>query len=164
MRVTHDAGNLSMHDTPPRLIGPPRHLLELEPVSYQYHIAGTILHAPITNDWDANWLNIRMLASDGRRQWTSTEPALLTWDLHRLINGRPAAADPELGTQPLDVASGLRPRRRVEAGVNKTHRPRALLSAQSAPPPGQPLIVFIPRPPALPRFADALEHASASFP
>src|SRR5713101_3238304 len=69
-----------MHDTAPRLIGPPQHILELEPISYQYHIAGTILHAPITNDWDANWLNVRMVARDGGRHWTRTEPALLTWD------------------------------------------------------------------------------------
>src|SRR5713101_7925690 len=86
-----------MHDTAPRLIGPPQHILVLEPISYQYHIAGTILHAPITNDWDANWLNVRMVARDGGRHWTRTEPALMTWDLQRLVNWLRAAADAELG-------------------------------------------------------------------
>jgi hypothetical protein len=153
-----------MHDTAPRLIGPPRHVLELEPVSYQYHIAGTILHAPITNDWDANWLNVRMLASDGRRHWTSTEPALLTWDLHRLINWLRAAADAELWTQPMDIYSGLEPSLQFEARVNKTTKIRALFTDQFAPPTGRPWIDFIPGPTALQRFADALEHTSASFP
>jgi hypothetical protein len=139
-------------------------VLELEPVSYQYHIAGTILHAPITNDWDANWLNVRMLASDGRRRWTSDEATLLTWDLQRLINWLRAAADTELGTHPIDVYSGLEPSLQFEARVNKTTTIRALFSDQFAPPTGRPWIDFTPGPNALQRFANALEHASVSFP
>jgi hypothetical protein len=107
-----------MHDTAPRLIGPPQHILELEPISYQYHIAGTILHAPTTNDWDANWLNVRMVARDGGRHWTRTEPAFLTWDLQRLVNWLRAAADAELGTQPI----GRLQRCRAQPPVRSTSR------------------------------------------
>src|SRR5260370_25625077 len=151
-----------MYDTGLRLIGPPQHILELEPISYQYHIAGTIVHAPIANDWDANWLNVRMVARDGGRHWTRTEPALLTWDLYRLINWFRAAADAELGTQPMDVYSGLEPSLQFEARVKKTTRIRALFSDQFAPPTGRPCIDFMPDPDALPGFAAVLEHASPS--
>ena len=64
----------------------------------------------------------------------------------------------------MDVYSGLEPSLQFEARVNKTTRIRALFSDQFAPPTGRPWIDFMPGPDALQRFADALEHASASFP
>src|SRR5258708_39110538 len=60
--------------------------------------------------------------------------------------------------------SGQEPRLQFEARVNKTTRIRVLFSDQFAPPTGRARIDFIPDPSALQRFADALEHASASFP
>jgi hypothetical protein len=88
----------------------------------------------------------------------------VTWDLQRLINWLRAAADAELGAQPMDVYSGLETSLMFEARANKTTGIRARFSDQFAPPTGRPWIDFLPAPSALQRFADALEHASAAFP
>jgi len=68
----------------PRLAGPPDHLLEFEPLRYQYPaLPGR--SQPGSADWDANWVVVRILASDGERRWGNADPAFTTWELNELV-------------------------------------------------------------------------------
>jgi hypothetical protein len=149
---------------PPRLIGPADHVLELEPFRYQFHLSGTILHSPVTNDWDANWVVVRMAAADGNRRRSSTAPAFLTWDLQRLVNWLRAVADhvPDLH----HGYSSLEPNLQLEIAYGDAEevRMRAHFSQEFEPSAGNPWIDFILDRSALYRFADELHAALAPFP
>jgi hypothetical protein len=128
---------------PPRLVGPANHVLELEPMRYEFQTEQTILHSAVTNDWDANWVVVRMAAADGQRRWSSTGPAFLTWDLQRLVNWLRALSD--LSPDVPDVYASLEPNlqletRRGEGGV----RLRAAFSQEFMPPTGDSWIEFTP--------------------
>ncbi len=156
------ASVLSMPDVVPTLVGPPGRSLELQPLRYEFALAPGMLHAPVTNDWDANWLVVRMAAADERRQWSSADPAFLTWDLLRLVGWLRAVADRE---RELAVYSALEPNLQLEALQTGT-RPKiqAHFSQVFKPPTGTPSIVFAPETAALHGFADALEVAMIPFP
>jgi hypothetical protein len=148
---------------PPQLVGPADHVLELEPLRYQFNVEGTILHSAITDDWDANWVVVRMAAADGNRRWSSTDPVFLTWELQRLVNWLRAVADraPDLHPSYATVEPNLRlEAKHGDDGV----RLRAVFSLEFAPPSGNPWIDFTPDRAAVHRFADALDVALASFP
>jgi hypothetical protein len=91
-----DQGTGSTFDAPqqpPRLVGPANHVLELEPMRYEFQTEQTILHSAVTNDRDANWVVVRIAAADGQRRWSSTGPAFLTRDLQQLVSWLRALSD-----------------------------------------------------------------------
>jgi hypothetical protein len=59
-----------------KLTGAADFSLELTPIEYQF--------PDNTEEWDADWLVVRMHASDGKREWTSIDPAFLTWELRSI--------------------------------------------------------------------------------
>jgi len=70
-----------------RLTGPSGSMLELRLLSYEF--------PHLDDKWDANWLIIQMTVVDGSRQWSATEPALLTWEVSRLVKWLRQLADAE---------------------------------------------------------------------
>jgi hypothetical protein len=60
-----------------RLTGPPDHVFDLHPISYEFPEANS--------GWDANWIVVRIAVTDGRRRWSATDPAFLTWELNSLV-------------------------------------------------------------------------------
>jgi hypothetical protein len=130
---------------------------------YEFQTGQTFLHSASTNDWDANWVVVRMAAADGLRRWSSTNPAFLTWDLQRLVNWLRAVTDQALDVP--DVYTSLEPNlqlenRPAEGGM----RLRAVFSQEFTPPNGNPWIDYTPDAEVVHRFADTLHTALASFP
>ncbi len=60
------------------LLGPNGDKFELILVRYQFP------HS--TDEFDANWLMVRTVCSIGGREWSSEDPALLTWEVEALAN------------------------------------------------------------------------------
>jgi len=61
------------------LSGPGGDKFELTLVRYQFPNSST-------DEYDANWLIIRTRAAVAGREWTSDDPAMLTWEVEELAN------------------------------------------------------------------------------
>ena len=90
-----------------RLGGKQGQYLELEIIGYEFPAGTQQGLGKVDNDWDANWLNVRIRVSDGREAWTRADPALLTWELRELArwlaivaNGRRPEPDAWTGLEP----------------------------------------------------------------
>lgn len=66
------------------------HYFELKPVAYQFESGDDI--------YDLNWLEIQIAADNGKYQWTTTDPALMTTEVSGLIEWLRslAANDPQM--------------------------------------------------------------------
>jgi uncharacterized protein (TIGR02996 family) len=139
----------------PRLTGPGDRALELEPLRYELEAA--------SNDYDANWVVVRMAARDGPRHWSSTDPAYVTWELLGLAEWFRAIAD-----GPAEVWKefwGDEPNLSFRAeGRGDDARVTAEFAAEFTPLEGGTAIEFRPGRECLRRFADALSLAMQAFP
>jgi hypothetical protein len=143
-----------MPELVPLLTGPPGRSLELQPLRYEFPVAD--------NDWDANWLVVRITVADEQRRWSSTDPAFLTWDLRRLVRWLHAVA---AGEPELVAYSALEPNLQLEASDAGMHpKIQVHFGQEFTPPTGAPSVLFAPDAAALHHFANALEGAMAAFP
>jgi hypothetical protein len=145
-----------------RLTGPIEHQLELEPIGYQSGNA--------TNEWDANWLLVRIRAKDARREWSATDPAFLTWELRSLVSWLHGLADGERDRA--RAFGGIEPCLKFEAdGSGDATRLRVRFQLEFLPPTrewwnaeAKAWIDFQPGAEGLRRFADELEAELVRFP
>jgi hypothetical protein len=77
----------------------------LKPLRYQFD--------EFDNEWDGNWLQVKITVVDGPKRWSATAPAFLTWELERLINWLRALADAQPDTR--DDFGTIEPNLRFEA-------------------------------------------------
>lgn len=143
-----------------KLTGPDGRMLDLEPLRYQFPTAA--------NDWDANWLVIRMSANDGKRRWTAYDPALLTWDVYRLIQWLRSIArhdkhaKPEIGFTEPNVSfksSWAGERLTVKAALTQEFRPPGSTHVWDVG-----VLTFQPSVVAVQEFARGLERAMKALP
>jgi hypothetical protein len=88
VEIPSDAVNIR----PMRLSASDGDYVDLQISRYQY--------AKADNQWDANWLQIRLEASRKGRTWTTTDPMLLTWDVKELADWLDEAAQmPEASSE-----------------------------------------------------------------
>jgi hypothetical protein len=138
-----------------RLRGPTDHVLELTPLAYEFPDS--------TEDYDANWVIVRMVASDGERRWLAEDPCFLTWDLFSLVFWIRGLAEGADGL--LDCYSALEPNLQFERlGKGDATRLTAYFSQEYRPPVGDAEITFTPGADGLRRFADELAAALLDFP
>lgn len=62
-----------------KLSGKNGDMFELTLIGYQFPHSST-------NDWDANWFMVRTRAAIAGREWSSDDPAMLTWEVEQLAN------------------------------------------------------------------------------
>jgi hypothetical protein len=75
--------------------------LELRIVNYQFRtLKDQLMGREITDDHDANWLDIEISACARGRSWKTIEPCLLTWEVERLAKWLEGLA--EGGTQEIE--------------------------------------------------------------
>lgn len=77
-----------------RLQGPQGDSLELRIVNYQFQkLKNEILNRTVSDDYDANWLDIEINACARGRSWKTIEPCLLTWEVSSLAKWLEACAE-----------------------------------------------------------------------
>ncbi len=152
-----------------RLTGPPDRSLEVQIVSYEFDPDGSA--AARYDDFDANWLLIHMTADDGQRQWSATQPAFLTWELHSLVSWLRAWADRVPYVE--QDTGGIEPNLHFEAkDLGSEVIIRAVFDLEFNPPErrsrdtyeGAVAIDFEPGVDGIHAFADELEEALRAFP
>lgn len=149
-----------------RLIGPESHILDLEPIRYEFPIPGRLVDSPIDNDWDANWVIVRIDVNDGQRQWSATHPAFLTWDLLGLVDWLRGLA---AGASVTPRFEGMEPNLQFEAeATGESTMLKAIFQQEFLPPglevPDVAVIEFYPGAEGLQRFADELKESMKGFP
>jgi hypothetical protein len=150
-----------------RLAGPQGQYLELEIIGYQFPAATQEQGlGRVDNDWDANWISVRIRVSDSSEGWTRTAPALLTWELRRLARWLAIVAS---GGHPKpDVWTGLEPNLQLVISGKPTtlvvylrqefRRPGSTLE-------DEPTAIELAATPAeMAEFVDGLERALTRFP
>lgn len=149
-----------------RLNGPYGRYVELEVLGYQFPGDQKQGLGRVDNDWDANWLMVRLRVSDGREVWSRTEPVLLTWEIRRLARWLAIIAG---GKRPdPDAWTGLEPNLQLE--VTKT--PMELIASlhQEFRRPGSALeeeptsIELKPTPAEIASFIAGLEETLLKYP
>ena len=60
------------------------------------------------DEWDSNWLNVRIDADDGREAWASTDPSLLTFEAQALADWLDDLSHGEVREPPGFVEPNLR--------------------------------------------------------
>jgi len=152
------------------LVGPPDRSLELQPVRYQFEWEGSVVSAPGDLDYDANWLVVRLNASDGGRKWSADGATFLTWELEDL-----AAWFGDLAGRAIAVPSdfeGLEPNLHFSAeGVGDDTRLKAFYELEYRPedirweiPFGEFFVEFRPSAETMKRFAQEMENQLREFP
>ncbi len=144
------------------LVGPLDHVLELSPRGYGQPTAD--------NDYDANWLSLRLVARDDRRWWPCVQPSFLTWEMREMVSWfrRLADATPDAAERFMGLENDLEftaSRKGDATHVNAVIR-------LSAVPAGEdvddefPLVTieFAPGVEGLRRFTDELEDELRLFP
>jgi hypothetical protein len=143
----------------PRLQGPPEHVLELEPLRYQYaHTADSTSGF----DWDANWVVVRFVVQDSHRSWSSIDPAFLTTELQELVVWLRAVANNESVEPTFTPLQHL-----VSFEVRSTDAGptlRASFALELEPRTGNPWLDFDLEREELQRFADDLAASIERFP
>lgn len=165
-----------------QIAGPGGQYLQIEPVRYQFEdlerqkaeverrnaqILQRYGRYVLSKD-DANWLMVRIAASDGRREWEAVDPAFRVQDLQRLVEWlRSLAAATRME---ISKFRGIEPCLRLEAQRSgESVVLQALFESECHPSrrhsSGDPYVVeMIATPGALRRFADALEEKLRPFP
>ena len=135
--------------------------MELEPLNYQFP-------GEVDNDWDGNWLMVRISAADQARHWSAADPAFLTWELRLLCRWLRSVADSSAGDDA--VFTGIEPCLQFERqGLGAEARIRAFFGQEYTPPgmdrTSDPYeIDFTPGIEGMLSFADDLERSLARFP
>ncbi len=150
-----------------RLGGKQGRYFELEVIGYQFP-AGAQREGlgKVDNDWDANWLNVRIRVSDGREAWTRTDPAILTWELRSLARWLAVVAS---GGRPKpDTWTGLEPNLQLSITTQLSEL-MAYLDQEFRRPGSLPeeeptAIELSPTPAEFAEFLHGLEQALARFP
>jgi hypothetical protein len=161
-----------------RLQGQRNHVLEIEPVGYEFSTGRC--------SEDLNWLNVRVACSEERYTWTRVAPAFLTWELQQLVTWCRQGATHDASHH--RVSGVVEPNLIFEdLGVGEYVHLRVLFQLELRPPgllfvapvsmhvdatanmplslPGDAVVVdFVLEPDALAGFATALESELARFP
>lgn len=106
------------------LTGQNGHRLELELLGYQF---------PTIEDdeWDSNWLNIRVSATNDRGSWSATDPSLATVDVAQLADWLETIAERKEATRDLEF---IEPNLAFElAETNESVRLRAWFELELRP-------------------------------
>jgi hypothetical protein len=53
---------------------------------FEFHVVGYQFADVLEEEYDANWLMVRICVKSGESEWTKTDPCLLTWEGHWLAN------------------------------------------------------------------------------
>jgi hypothetical protein len=138
------------------------HHLELSPIAYQFTSGD--------NEYDLNWLEIRMAADNGKVRWTTTDPALLNWEVTRLIAWLRKLADKDGTIKPFWKAT--EPCLEFESGTGKNAiELKAILGYDFLPPllsrknyEDRATIIFDDDGSKIHRFAAELEQELMNFP
>ena len=152
-----------------RLSGPADQVLKLDVADYELDLSCC------DNDYDANWLMIRVTVVDGNRRWTGTDPDFLTWAMRRLAQWLRAVA----GSTPVALKgfTGMDGMLQFEvSGHGESVRIRVYLLDTFAPPHDAPeggarrrrsrrhSMRFEPGTAAILRFADEVDQLHSAFP
>lgn len=152
-----------------RLEGPSWRFMELLPLRYQFGHPDPVAAAS-ADVWDANWLVVRLIARDGNREWTSDDPAFLTWELLDLAAWFQDLAD--RSSHDLIEFDGTEPNLHFTAeGSGDLTCLRAFFELEYRPenirwkiPFGELFVEFVPGAEALRRFGKDLRSQLEEFP
>jgi hypothetical protein len=157
--VASRSTRVSPYDAPVLLEGTNGERLELTLVGYEFPDEAD-------DEWDANWLVVRISAADAPDAWTAEEACLLTWEVDELAGWLDAAADAPAAVDDLEFTEPNLVLERVEEGGTGIVR---VWFENAFRPPGVPededvLIDFALAPPALRAAAGSLRDQLRRFP
>jgi hypothetical protein len=143
-----------------QLVGPSDRMLQVRALAYE--LAPTEVH----NDWDANWLRVRITVVHAHERWDVIRPVLLTWELELFVDWLERIA--RTRTIPSESFTVLEPtfqwgatrtgdNLRIQVDVGQKFLPPRSAEQRIS-------ITFAPSIRAFTQFIDELKHEIASFP